>query len=226
MLLGNVKIKLDFFFNFCGLLTISELYIQGFSREEFINSKLFVKSKITKLFTVQLLRSDSHTQTLPPNVNRGRTLNNPAKNHPNQQQPSISKSQSQIRQRSVSENRNGSSVEEDIVIYRLPGEKLGLGLRFGFLRLQSFQAKKQNGLNFIQGKHPYFQLHTYLRFKENFMIHNYVHTLCKISCGNVDASNDEKNAISELISTHCLAKETKLDVNKCNKCSFKHCFSA
>ena len=83
-----------------------------------------------------ILRSDSHTQTLPPNVNRGRTLNNPAKNHPNQQQStSISKSQSQIRQRSVSENRNGSSVEEDIVIYRLPGEKLGLGLRFGFLRL-------------------------------------------------------------------------------------------
>ena len=96
-----------------------------------------------------ILRSDSHTQTLPPNVNRGRTLNNPAKNHPNQQQSTISKSQSQIRQRSVSENRNGSSVEEDIVIYRLPGEKLGLGLRFGFLQLQSFQEKKQNGLNFI-----------------------------------------------------------------------------
>ena len=95
-----------------------------------------------------ILRSDSHTQTLPPNVNRGRTLNqNPAKNHPNQS--TISKSQSQIRQRSVSENRNGSSVEEDIVIYRLPGEKLGLGLRFGFLQLQSFQEKKQNGLNFI-----------------------------------------------------------------------------
>jgi hypothetical protein len=90
---------------------------------------------MTTLFTVQLLRSDSHTQTLPPNVNRGRTLNNPAKNHPSQQSSSISKSQSQIRQRSVSENRNGSSVEEDIVIYRLPGEKLGLGLRFGFLRL-------------------------------------------------------------------------------------------
>ena len=85
----------------------------------------------------KIFGTDSHTQTLPPNVNRGRTLNqNPAKNHPNQQQStSISKSQSQIRQRSVSENRNGSSVEEDIVIYRLPGEKLGLGLRFGFLQL-------------------------------------------------------------------------------------------
>ena len=86
-----------------------------------------------------ILRSDSHTQTLP---HRGRTLNNPAKNPSNQQQSTISKSQSQIRQRSVSENRNGSSVEEDIVIYRLPGEKLGLGLRFGFLRVQSFQVKQ------------------------------------------------------------------------------------
>ena len=43
----------------------------------------------------------------------------------------------QSKQRSVSSgsenpsNRNNvSSVEEDIVIYRLPGEKLGLGLRF------------------------------------------------------------------------------------------------
>ena len=82
------------------------------------------------IHSAMILRSDS--QTLPPNVNRGRTLNqNPAKNHPNQS--TISKSQ--IRQRSVSENRNGSSVEEDIVIYRLPGEKLGLGLRFGFLQL-------------------------------------------------------------------------------------------
>ena len=69
-------------------------------------------------------------------------MNNPAKNHPNQQQSTISKSQSQIRQRSVSENRNGSSVEEDIVIYRLPGEKLGLGLRFGFFAIVEFSSEK------------------------------------------------------------------------------------
>ena len=138
--------------------------------------KEFFKSKGYKtIHCAIILRSDSHTQTLPPNVNRGRTLNNPAKNHPNQQQSTISKSQSQNRQRSVSENRNGSSVEEDIVIYRLPGEKLGLGLRFGFLQLQSFQAKKQNqGLNFNWGKHSYFQLHTYI-----FMIITLVQRLKK-----------------------------------------------
>ena len=138
-----------------------------------------------------ILRSDSHTQTLPPNVNRGRTLNqNPAKNHPNQS--TISKSQSQIRQRSVSENRNGSSVEEDIVIYRLPGEKLGLGLRFfGFLRLQSFQVKKCL-FSFICVFTKYLrQLRSYVQIEEIF--HE-----------DIGGSDNIKNATSELFSIHSL----------------------
>ena len=72
--------------------------------------------------------SDCNTQTLPPNINRGRSSNQARYQHQNQS----SQNNREIRQRSSSENRpnNVSSVEEDIVIYRLPGEKLGLGLRF------------------------------------------------------------------------------------------------
>ena len=81
-----------------------------------------------KLYTVCSYNSDCNTQTLPPNVNRGRSSNQARYQHQNQS----SQNNREIRQRSSSENRpnNVSSVEEDIVIYRLPGEKLGLGLRF------------------------------------------------------------------------------------------------
>ena len=47
-----------------------------FSRQKIITLTVFFENKGYKtIHCAIILRSDSHTQTLPPNVNRGRTLN-------------------------------------------------------------------------------------------------------------------------------------------------------
>ena len=75
--------------------------------------------------SVKRSASASSSDIKPPQAIRSSDTSN--KNKHVQTLPHRSRSTSET---STTRNHNVSSVEEDLVIYRLPGEKLGLGLRF------------------------------------------------------------------------------------------------